>query len=106
MATLSIHFSGTDAAEVFILRLHEIYDELKPLIFADVKMEKKTPEIKAKLAAQTHCHICEKLFKQGEKKDVDHSHYDGRILGYAHPICNRQRKTPKKLPILIHNFQG
>ena len=98
-------YRGENAAQHFILRIHEIYEELKSLIYMDVKMEPKTAEIRKLLASQVNCHICEKPLGYGGK-DIDHCHYTAKILGYAHPECNRQRKTPKDLPIIFHNFKG
>ncbi|MCP4458319.1 MAG: hypothetical protein GY816_09905, partial [Cytophagales bacterium] len=97
-------YRGPDAAMVFILRLYEIYEELEPIISADVEMEPVTPEQKAEFDLQSDCHICSKPLD--ENKHLDHCHYTGKVLGYAHEVCNLQRKTPKKLPIIFHNFKG
>ena len=38
------HFRGENAAEYSIGRLHELYEELSPIIFANKPMKKLTPE--------------------------------------------------------------
>ena len=98
------HYRGPDAALVFILRLHEIYQELAPLIFANVKIKPVTPEEKAELEAQTDCHICLKPLIG--KKHLDHCHYTGDVIAYAHPVCNQHRKTPSKLACILHSFKS
>ena len=33
----------------------------------------------------------------------DHCHYTGKFWGAAHSICNLKYKTPKEIPLVIHN---
>ena len=95
------YYRGEDSAGHFIRRLHEIYKELSPIIYAEEKMKKITPEKQAELDDQRNCYLCEKPLG-GEEPHLDHCHYTGEVLKYAHPVCNQQRKTPKQLPIVIH----
>ena len=97
-------YRGEDAAQKFILRINEIYEEFKGVLFMNAKMENETPEIKEFLKNQVNCHICNKPL--GAEKHLDHSHYTGQILGYSHPVCNTQRKMPKRIPIIFHNFKN
>nr|XP_018905008.1 PREDICTED: uncharacterized protein LOC109035731 [Bemisia tabaci] len=50
------------------------------------------------------CHICEKMFKFGETKCIDHSHYTGEIIGVAHVPCNLKMARPKIVLVCIHNL--
>ena len=58
------------------------------------------------------CHICKKEFMtdKNDKKTLkrhhkvrDHHHYTGKFRGAAHSICNLKYKTPKEIPVVIHN---
>ena len=100
------HYRNPDAAEHFILRLHEIYEQVSPLLYADKKMEEITQEKRGELDNQTECYLCLKPFKRGDTKHIDHCHYTGKIFGYAHSVCNQRRKTDKRLPVVFHNFKG
>ena len=33
----------------------------------------------------------------------DHCHYTGKFRGAAHSICNLRYKTPKEIPVVLHN---
>ena len=101
------YYRGENAAQTFILRLHEIYEELKPLLESDEKIKLPTPEQEHQLKNQKDCYLCNKpLPKDRKYKHLDHCHYTGDIIAYAHPVCNQQRKLPKKIPVVIHNFKG
>ena len=30
----------------------------------------------------------------------------GEILGFAHPLCNRERQCSRQIPVLFHNLRG
>ena len=36
-------------------------------------------------------------------KVKDHCHYTGKYRGAAHNICNLRYKTPKEIPVVLHN---
>lgn len=50
------------------------------------------------------CHICEEIFRSGEKRVCDHSHWTGKYRGPAHNECNQNYKDTKIIPVLFHNF--
>ena len=60
---------------------------------------------------QDACNICEGKFCMDEddenyknrKKVKDHCHYTRRFRGVAHSKCNLNYKTPKDIPIIVHN---
>ena len=61
-------------------RLYNSFPE-KPMI----------PLTKAQIKKHNHvskCHICLKLFKDGDRKVRDHCHYSGEYRGAAHSLCN------------------
>ena len=58
----------------------------------------------------TQCWICEKPFSEVEDQensiDLDHCHYSGKLLGWAHEKCNRARRNINFIPGLGHNIQS
>ena len=52
------------------------------------------------------CWICEKPFTNDEEKGLDHCHYSGAFLGWAHSECNLQGKSIKFTPVIAHNMAG
>ena len=52
------------------------------------------------------CHICNKEFKENDKKVRDHCHISGKFRGAAHNICNRNFRLTEKIPVIFHNLKG
>ena len=56
------------------------------------------------------CWICEGQFginrDPEDDKVVDHCHYSGKFLGFAHPECNLKRKTVNFIPVMAHNLSN
>ena len=50
----------------------------------------------------TDCWICEQPFLD-ELKVLDHCHYTGKYLGYAHDQCNLKRRSINYIPVIAHN---
>ena len=53
------------------------------------------------------CWICEGQFGLNrdieDDKVIDHCHYSGKFLGFAHPECNINRKSTNFIPVIAHN---
>ena len=41
-----------------------------------------------------------------DDKVIDHCHYTGNFLGFAHPECNLKRKTINFIPVIAHNLSN
>ena len=54
----------------------------------------------------TICWLCENCFESGDAKVLDHCHYTGKFLGWAHNQCNLMRKTTVFTPVFAHNLQN
>ena len=54
--------------------------------------------------ASKQCWICENEFSETEEKDLDHCHYSGGFLCWAHPQCNRARWNSNFIPVIGHNI--
>ena len=57
---------------------------------------------------QKICYICKKGFSIDDDnkkyfKVRDHCHFTRKYRGAAHDVCNLRYKTPKEIPIVIHN---
>ena len=56
------------------------------------------------------CWICENDFnvKDGPEStiDLDHCHFSGKFLGWAHEKCNRARRYVNFIPVVGHNIQN
>ena len=57
---------------------------------------------------QKVCYICKEGFNTDDSdkkyhKVKYHCHYIGKYRGAAHDICNLRYKTPKEIPIVLHN---
>lgn len=93
-----------NVSDVFILRLHEEYESAKQLLETDEPMRALTEEqLKEFNEAQT-CYLCEDLLNNDKVKD--HCHYTGKYIGAAHNSCNLERRTDKRIPVVIHNLKN
>ena len=52
------------------------------------------------------CWICEESFCDEETKVLDHDHFSGEFLGWAHSKCNLLRRRVKFTPIFAHNLSN
>ena len=50
------------------------------------------------------CWICNKLFEEDQEKVLDHCHYSGNFLGWAHSQCNLKRRSINFTPVNAHNM--
>ena len=50
------------------------------------------------------CWVCEENFDEADVKVVDHCHYSGKFIGFAHSQCNIQRRSLNFTPIVAHNL--
>ena len=70
----------------------------------NTSMEQVDQTTLAVLYLNPNCVICD--LKHNDKKNLDHCHYTGKVLGYTHPLCNLEHQTPKYIPIFFHNLKG
>ena len=52
------------------------------------------------------CWICKEEFSETNAKVLDHNHFDGSFLGWAHNKCNFLRRTIQFTPVFAHNLQN
>ena len=53
----------------------------------------------------TRCWICENEINDEAELVLDHCHYDGHFLGWAHQLCNTRRRTSNFTPMIGHNIK-
>ena len=51
-----------------------------------------------------NCWICERDFVNNDIKVLDHCHFSGKFLGWAHDVCNVNRKTQNFTPVIAHDL--
>ncbi|KZC13173.1 hypothetical protein WN55_05659 [Dufourea novaeangliae] len=54
----------------------------------------------------THCHVCEKPFRDGDERVRDDCHLTGTYRDPAHVKCNLTYQTLFTLPVVFHNLYG
>ena len=54
----------------------------------------------------TSCWFCLAEFVEGETKCLDHCHYSGEFLEWAHSKCNLARRKLRYTPVVGHNIQN
>ena len=60
-------------------------------------------------SAASECWICNEAFDDNDEQssiDLDHCHYSGQFLGWAHEKCNRARMNVNFTPVMGHNIQN
>ena len=67
-------YRGEDAAEQFILRMHEEYEAASEILHMNMPIESITKKQWRSHKAATHCYLCEETFKP-QDKCYDHCHY-------------------------------
>ncbi|XP_055930792.1 uncharacterized protein LOC129961025 [Argiope bruennichi] len=93
------YYRGTDCVENFLECLK--YLETMILKF----MEKNIPFTKSDSIQPKKCHLCQKDFKATDIIALNHCHYSGKFLGFAHSVpCNLNYKYSHLIPIVLHNF--
>ena len=95
-----------DVSQKFIEMLEEDIKEIyKDYNFAK-KMLPLTKKEQSDFENAKICWICQKGFKEKDKKVRDHCHFTGQFRGAAHNQCNLQFKKPKFTPVIFHNLSG
>ena len=85
-------YCGEDAAEFFLLALHNIAKIIYENTFPDLSSEEREEILYVNI-----CHICKEEIKDGEKKVIDHCHIEGHVRSVAHNKCNlNYRIDPKR----------
>ena len=60
-------------------------------------------------SAASECWICNEASDDNDEQssiDLDHCHYSGQFLGWAHEKCNRARRNVNFTPVVGHNIQN
>ena len=96
--------SSKKCMKIFVKVLHKLANDIH-------KQKQKHPYFRgdrSKLGKteSVACWICETDFDENDEKELDHCHYSGEFMGWAHPQCHRLRRTSKFIPVIGHNIQN
>ena len=98
-------YTGPDCMQWFVNQLHDFAEDVETVFLCDLPMDALTFEQQNEFNTATHCHICEGLFLENEKRVRDHSHLmPGKYNGPAHESCNLNFNDNHTIPIVFHNL--
>ncbi|CAH1646013.1 unnamed protein product [Spodoptera littoralis] len=95
-------YSGSNCAQVFMNRLCE---DVKTIVKKNSFQKCHVPlsdEDKIKISNSNICHICETELNEDLFYDFDW--HTGSFRGVAHQVCSSKYRTPRHIPIFLHNF--
>ncbi|XP_063241457.1 uncharacterized protein LOC134541738 [Bacillus rossius redtenbacheri] len=103
--TRYVQFEGDNCIAEMVAELVSMTKWVCDIYSKTIPVKTPTPAVSARLASQTHCHICKKVL--AGQKVLDHCHLTGEIRGYAHSKCNLAfRMQKKQLVAVFHNLQN
>ncbi|XP_072931917.1 uncharacterized protein [Epargyreus clarus] len=96
-------YSGPDCATEFMKRL---YEDLKLICTKNIFQMRPKPlssdDENNLLSESKICHVCETNLN--EDKHFDFDFHTGTIRGVVHEICLKKFKTPRYIPVFLHNL--
>ncbi|KAH9642907.1 hypothetical protein HF086_003506 [Spodoptera exigua] len=95
-------YSGSNCAQVFMNRLCE---DVKTIVKKNSFQKCPVPlsdEDKIKISNSTICYICETELNEDLFYDFDW--HTGSFRGVAHQVCSSKYRTPRHIPIFLHNL--
>ncbi|XP_063235651.1 uncharacterized protein LOC134538341 [Bacillus rossius redtenbacheri] len=103
--TKYVQFEGDNCIAEMIAELVSMTQWVCDIYSKTITINTPTPAVSARLASQTHCHICQKVL--AGQTVLDHCHFTGEIRGYAHSKCNLAFRMQKnQLVAVYHNLQN
>ena len=103
-------YRGEDCIQKFMKCMFEEVKNCQSIIRDNfnkpLKMTKKDEKAFTKA---THCHICEKKYREDDEPVRDHCHVTGKYRGSAHQTCNLKLQISAekiKIPVVFHNLKG
>jgi uncharacterized C2H2 Zn-finger protein len=97
-------FSGENCVEHVMETLLSLENSFMEYVKQNVPMKPLSAKQEIEKRDAVSCHVCEK--ELGEDRVVDHNHLSGEFIAMAHSDCNLNRRTPRFIPIFVHNFEG
>ena len=106
----SVLYRAKDENEAVSQKFIEMLEEDIKKIHKEFNFSKKMLPLTKKEQSEFEnakiCWICQKGFKEKDKKVRDHCHFTGKFPGAAHNKCNLQFKKPTFTPVIFHNLSG
>ena len=94
-------YRGPDCMERFLSKI----EKLARHFFIRREFPKFIGVARAK-TIHTNCWICNAAFENEDEKVLDHCHFSGQFLWYAHNECNLKRRTLNYTPVIAHNMMN
>ena len=91
-----VTYMGKDCGEHLANTIIKYEDKFKKLLKENIIMDEESVT-----GEPTFCFYCNK--KLGEDIVRDHDHFNGKLRGYAHNICNLNSKKPDFVPLYFYN---
>lgn len=98
-----VTYRGEDAVDKFLENLLHEQEALSEKMKANIPMQLSEAE-KVSFERSSTCYICDGSFTRENYKVRDHEHASGLYRGAAHNVCNLKLKSPKFIPVFIHNL--
>ena len=96
-------YRGEDCLTEFVLRLDAAYEHVRELLCEVTPMKDLTNIQQQQLDSATSCYLCHKPFTDSDDQKMrDHCHYTGEYIGPAHRVCNFERRSDQRIPVVTH----
>ena len=103
-------YRGEDSIKKFMKYMFDEVKNCQKIIRDNFnKPLKMTGEDEKAFKKATHCHICEKKYREDDVPVRDHCHITGKYRGSAHQTCNLKLQISAekiKIPVIFHNLKG
>ena len=103
-------YRGEDCIQKFMKCMFEEVKNCQEIIRENFnKPLKMTNEDEEEFKEATHCHICDKKYKEDDVPVRDHCHVTGKYRGSAHQSSNLKLQISAekiKIPVVFHNLKG
>ncbi|XP_073990913.1 uncharacterized protein [Rhodnius prolixus] len=99
-------YTGEDSAEKFMAYIKAVAEKVALVYSIKRPMLPLTPSQLEDFKRSPKCHLCNLPFNRSDPKVADHDHITGVYRGPAHNSCNILYRTPRFLPVFLHNLSG
>ncbi|XP_073986094.1 uncharacterized protein [Rhodnius prolixus] len=99
-------YTGEDSAEKFMAYIKAVAEKVALVYSIKRPMLPLTPSQLEDFQQSQTCYLCHKSFSRSNPKVADYDHISGMYRGPAHNSCNILNRTPRFLPVFLHNLNG
>ncbi|XP_073979962.1 uncharacterized protein [Rhodnius prolixus] len=99
-------YTGEVSAQKFMAYIKAVAEKVALVYSIKRPMLPLTPSQLEDFKRSPKCHLCNLPFNRTDPKVADHDHITGVYRGPAHNSCNILYRTPRFLPVFLHNLSG